>query len=322
MILSLQDRTAEADRSVLLRYLDQAYQELYDTFDLSGAVTDEFFEIDGTDGQIVLPEYVDQIRGAGARELRVPITVSDFRTGYRVTPQYQRPFEWRVRRRVPLSSQMDATDQLRVTLAAAESQSVQVFITGQTPYASSTTETITFPAGTTSVVTTNQFIADNPYALTNVSKDIPTINDVVVYVNSTGTEVSRIRNKLLRAEYVLLQLTDINPPSNPFVPPTAGAQICYKLTRSPLYYDTDNIIDPRLEDSVVWKARELWYMGQKGEEAALEVKKSYEKCISVLNNVMINMESSAEKKLKVGRDRFAAAWVYSRNPRYGRYYYR
>lgn len=313
MIQELSDSITEKSRDVLIRYLNRAYKELYDTYDIPNSVVDEYFEIDGSVGQIVLPEYVDQIRGAGSRMDYVPITISDFRSGYRVTPNFQQPYEWRVRGIVPLSAQMDATDRLNVTLSGVETETVNVTITGQTATSAIHTETVTLFPGETEKLTTAQFVADNPYAMTTISKDISTVNDVIIYVQSIDEEISRIRNRYLRAQYTLLQLTDINP--SPLIqafsfPP--GAQIVYKKTLLPLLLDTDDIIYNKAESVVCWKAREIWYGQQVTEEAFKATATARETWIKLLNNIMINQESQAEMKVTFGPDPYRSAWLWNR----------
>lgn len=313
MILELQDSITEKDRAVILRFLNRAYKELYDTYDLPNSVVDEYFEIDGTDGQIVLPEYVDQIRGAGSRMDYVPITISDFRSGYRVTPNFQQPYEWRLRGETPLSSQMDATDRITVTLLAEETETVNVTIVGQTAASSTYTETVTLIPGETTITTESQFVADNPYALTSVLKDIPTINDVVLTVASTGTEISRIRNRLLRARYQLFQLTDVNPATGGAwfnYPP--GAQIVYKKAFYPLLLNTDEIIYPKAESCVCWKARELWFNQKTDESSFAACEQANKKVTELINNLMMNQESAAEMKVNFGRNPYNRAWVWNR----------
>lgn len=326
MLTDLANSITEKNREILLNFLNRAYKELYDTYDLPNSIFDEYFEVDGTDGQIVLPEYVDDIRGAGAYMSRVPLTVRDFRSGYRVTPRFQQPYEWRVRAVVPLSSQMDATDVIRVVLQDTETETVNVYITGRTATASTYTETLTFEPGEVEKTTSAQFVADDPYAITMIAKDIPTANDIVFYVNSTGTEISRLRNRFLRAQYRLIQISDQQIGANPFTPltqPYNGAMIVYKRTFMPLYYDTDEIIYPNAQDAVVWKARELWYGTQTGPDAVNATKLAYEKCLALINTLVMNQESDSEKKMTPARNPYADAWRASRRMQYGygRLYY-
>lgn len=322
MLSDLKDSIKEADRTSLLRYLNRAYKEIYDTYDLPGSVTDEFFSIDGADGQIVLPEYVDQIRGAGAECARVPLSIADFRSGYRVTPQFQQPYEWRVRKVVPLSSQMDATDQIRIVLSDPETETVNVYITGQTATSAQYTETITFTPGETQKVTTSQWVADNPYALTAITKDRPTRNDLKFYVNSSGTEIATLRNRYLSTHYVLIQVTDQQQvPSGVWTAPFNGARIVYKFRLNELYYDTDEIVYPKIEDAVVWKARELWFGSQETSEAQNAAQFAYNKCQALINTIVINQESESEKKITFGRNQYEGAWRYGRRGTYG-YFFR
>jgi hypothetical protein len=323
MLTELQDSISDSSREVLTRYLNRAYKELYDTYDLPNSVVDEFFAIDSQDGQIVLPEYVDQIRGAGSRMDYVPISISDFRSGYRVTPSFQQPYEWRIRGEVPLVGQLDATDKLRITLFGPETSAVNVTIIGETAQAATHTEIVTLLAGETSALTEAQWVADNPYAMTSITKDITTQNDIAITVASTGKEVSRIRNRLLKARYQLFQLTDLNPllPAGFWLGPP-GAQIVYKKTLIPLVFDTDEIIYPKAESSVCWKAREIWYQ-QKSDQASFAAsEQAKNKCLELLNNIMINQESAGEKKVKFGRNPYDNGWRFTRGRglRYGNYY--
>lgn len=318
ILADLKDSLTAKDRPVLLRYANRAYKEIYDTYDLPGSIFDEYFEVDGTDGQVVLPEYVDQIRGAGAETGKHPIKVTDFRSGYRVTPVFQQPYEWRVRGNVPLCSQMDATDQLRIVFSGAEAYAVNVYIRGQTSTSSDYTETVMFNAGETEKVTVSQWVADNPYALTMVAKDVPTANDVTVFVNTTDTEVSKIRNRLLEARYQLLQLSDINPPSGAFSTPFEGARIVYKKTFVPLYFDTDEVVYPKIEEAVIWKARELWFGRESTADSLKSAQYAYQKCQALLNTVMINQESESEKRATFARNPYENAHLYTRRT-YGRF---
>ena len=320
MVNDLSNSITEKNRDILLNFLNRAYKELYDTYDLPNSIFDEYFEVDGTDGQIVLPEYVDDIRGAGAYMSRVPLTVRDFRSGYRVTPRFQQPYEWRVRAVVPLSSQMDATDLIRVVLQDEETETLNVYITGRTATSSMYTETLTFEPGETEKTTTAQFLADDPYAITMIAKDITTQHDIVFYVNSTGTEISRLRNRLLRAQYRLIQVSDGQLGANPFIPatqPFSGAMIVYKRMFIPLYADTDEIIYPNAQDAVVWKAREIWYGTQLGDDAMKSAKYAYQKCLALINTLVMNQESAAEMKMTPARNPYANAWRATGRGAYG-----
>lgn len=319
IIREFQDGSGENTREVIARYVNRGYRELYDTYDMPNSVVDEYFEIDSSDGQMVLPVYVDQIRGAGAQQERVPFSVMDFRSGYRITPNFQQPYEWRVRRQVSLSGQMDATDRIKITLSEAETQTVNVYITGRTAVSYQTTETVTFTPGETEKITENTWVADNPYLITNVSKDIPTNADVVLQVNSTNKEIARILNYALQSRYTLIQLTDLNP-APLITAPFNGAQIVYKLIWTPLVADTDNIVYTPLEQAVSWKALELWYGNQDGKDAINDMAKCAQKCLTVLNRVMTNMETQAGMKMQMGRNpyyglwRMSGKWAYRNGP--------
>jgi hypothetical protein len=88
----------------------------------------------------------------------------------------------------------------------------------------------------------------------------------------------------------------------------------------PLEADTDELCYHKLEDAVTWKARELWFGTQTGEESALATKLAYEKCQALVNTIIINQESENEKKATFARNQYEGAWRATRRYRYGQYY--
>jgi len=308
-VLQLKPASDAAIRAQLLRYINRAATEIYDSVDLPGSLWEQFFSIDSTQGQITMPWYVDQLRGVRANWMARKITLHDMRPRYHSSPWHQQPLEWRVRGRTPLMRGLGATSQLVVTIPTAQDTTFSVTIVGETTTSAVHTETLTFTPGSITQTTAAQWPANDPVAIRSISKDAVTDYDVTVATTADPTTpVAIIPNRLSEARNILIAVNDLWLGGATIPVVADNVEILYKRSYLPLYEDTDVFCDPKLDEAIVWKCREHWYSKDKDEFALSQAAAASAKCSAIITSICANQESETEKVMQVAPNRFSRAW--------------
>jgi len=313
-------------RAQLLRWINRAGQELYDSWDLPGSLKEQTFSLgdaasDTNVWLLTLPWYVDVLRGARFPQGMDRITTLDIRPRFHNRPWKQPLLTWRIVGETPLMRELSRDMQLLI-MRGAETIPFSVTIRGATGESAMTSESVGFifsggaelsAIGQTSddsYITDNQWVHDNPFCITEISKSAVTQSDVTVY-DQDDNVVAIIPNRLTRAKNTLIQLHDDS--KGLF---EGSAEILFKTPYIPFYYDTDQFFQPKLEDAIIWKLRMLWYSTKEGktEDAIL----ADQKCKDLVQKICGNIEEAAERTLRYDTDPFEFAALKSYPYRYGR----
>lgn len=171
---------SESQRAVLLRYANEAAEELYDQFDPPGCLLEQVFKVNG-DQTISAPYYVGEIRGAREEGSWLAWHENRLRPRYN---QYNWEDCWRnlrLKNTQCLAATVTNQSVGVFTVKAVESPPVQITISGTTDDSSEANEIVTM--NQTTVNTVNQY---NDYNLIRKSA-----------VNLYDITLSQIDGKLL-----------------------------------------------------------------------------------------------------------------------------
>jgi len=277
--------SSAGNRAQLLRYINRAAYEFYSTADLPSSLWEQSFEIHEQQQQISLPWYIDQVRAVRRADSRSRSKMESLAVRYH-TDRWQQPYNTlRITARRALHTPLALESQLTATIAVAQVVPFSVTITGQTPSASSISETLTFLAGELTKTTVAQFAKDEPIGVEAISKDAITTCDVSV-TDGSGTEVSLIPARLMRASHIVLMANDYS--IGTYINTDSEIEVLYKRVFTPMFYDTDEFCFPALETAILWKARAYGHSMAKDEEARLQSMAAEAKANSVAADVLAN----------------------------------
>lgn len=251
---------ATTSRQVLLRFINEAMDELYSQSDMAGSLDEKVFKVNG-DQTVALPYFVGDVRAVREYSSQIPWNINQQRPRYN---QSNWSDSWRGFRLKGVQALMDSvTNQssVKVVVGKVETPSVVVTISGPTLLASSISEVVTMDALTKT--TTNQFLD-----ITSVKKD--RVNDSDVTVNDVDDKLlTIIPNNMLYAQY---QIIDVS--LCPWLSQDTGRldhylEILYKKALPWMSNDGDEFPPGSMYDNIIVnKVLQLWKEEQgKGDEA-------------------------------------------------------
>ena len=241
--------TDPAQRSVLLRFVNEAAVELYQQSDMAGCLEEQYFKINSNQ-TISLPEYVGQLRAMRNAEDHIALKLSQMRPRYN---QFSWPDEWRdwrIKGLHPLQSSISNQGTLTITVPAVENPPIVVNITGPTVNSANASESITMTS--TSMTTTNSYLDVSSFTKNVVNQYNVILNDI------DGNQLTYIPNNKLQA---LFQIVDIStsPWFPPLISPLCGwVEVLYKKSLSWFSNDTDEFPAPGYDNIIVNKVLQLW----------------------------------------------------------------
>lgn len=297
--------TNAAAREQILRYLNTAGRELWNSWDLPGCLNEQFFAIpyDQAITQISLPWYCEQIRGVRWAITGQKLTVHDARPRYHATPWHQPSLTWRVRRRMPLHTPMAAEGPLTFTLDTAQEDPITITVAGQTTTASNALETIVLTPGVVAATTNNQWSMTNPYGITSITKNVITTCDVLCF-DMTGLAVAEIGSRSNAANNILVQIGEYA--SSAVYQPDNTIEMLYKLPYEELYYDQDVFHSPYAEDALIWRARANWASLQMDEMSLQRASAMASKAEELIRQIVANQENEMEMTISFAPNRYAS----------------
>jgi hypothetical protein len=255
-------------RKTLVRFLNEAAQELYDQADMVGILMEQVFKVNG-DQTITCPWYVGPIRGVREYASMQVWHINRMRPRYN---QFNWPDMWRnirIRNIQALQASLVAKSKIVVFTPQIETPPIQVTIVGPSDLASNTIETLTLDNSCTVVnggftkTTSNSF-----NDVTTVFKnEINAFNILLSDVN--GAQLTILPNCQYEALY---QMWDIS--ACPWLPQNTSIldnylEIIYKQALPILYNDEDSFPSKTNYDYIlVNKMLQLWYEEQKNPQIA------------------------------------------------------
>lgn len=249
-----------SQRAVLLRFLNEAAEELYDQSDPIGSLAEQVFKVNG-DQTISCPWYVGKIRAVREADTHLIWSVNKMRPHYN---QFSWKDMWRnLRLRNTQALMCTVTNQSIgiISVPFVENPPIQVTVSGPTASASNASETITMTA--LSLNTTNDFLD-----YTSVKKD--RVNNCDVTLSDVdGKTLTIIPNNQLEALY---QIIDVS--TCPWLSQSSSTldhylEILFKKTLPILTNDTDEYPVPKHDYILVNKIMQLWQEEQGKPDLAM-----------------------------------------------------
>lgn len=290
-----------ADRDLIVRKINSAAKELYDSQDLIGSLREQVFNADLTDNwQITLPYYVQHIRGVRT-PCKMPTKLEDMLPRYISEDWSSHSMSWRKKHITPLSHTLDAASKLTFTLSGIETEDVIIYITGSTPTAQRTTETVIIAAGLTSVTTLNNYV-DFPGITVIRKKDLTTYN--ISITNDANVEVGFLPNCELEARNTIIQVVNgCCTPTNCGISGCKCWEILYKLHFIPFSGDFDEFPCEGYDDAIFWKCAELWWATQDGKQETAIL--ANQKCTSIIEQIAADAKKGQILKFDFGKNKYA-----------------
>lgn len=191
----------ESQRSVLLRFLNEAAFDLYTESDPSNSLMEQYFVVNG-DQTISLPHFVGEIRAVREAYSQVPWSINQLRPRYNISNWQDMWRNWRLKGRQPLQRTITNESILKIVVPEVEDPPITITIKGPTELGSSVEEVVTIDALT--VQTVNAFVGD----LTSISKSKITTYDVTI--NDVDDELlTVIPNNVLQPWYQIVDISTL-----------------------------------------------------------------------------------------------------------------
>lgn len=247
------------ERSVLLRFVNEAAPELYNQADMAGSLREQVFRVNG-DQTIALPHYVGQIRAVREMDSQIAWHLNQLRPRYN---QSNWPDMWRNYRLKGLGAlQVSVRNQstLTFTVPVVEDPPLVISVSGPTVGASNTSENVTMSS--VSINSTKQYLDISAMKKDRVSNYDVTVKDV------DGMTLTVIPNNQLQAQY---QIIDVS--LAPWLNQTTGqldhyVEILYKQSLPWFKNDDDEFPALGYDNVLVNKVLQLWYEEQGNAEIA------------------------------------------------------
>lgn len=305
------------NRDQLVRYLNTAGREIWNTKDLPGTMFEQYFVVPVETNtvnpvtQITLPWYCKGIRAVRWAPPGEKLQLQDMYPRYQAKPWRQQLLTWRIKGTVPLSAPLDTAGQLTFVLPTAQTVNVDITVSGPVSQGASATETVTIPIGQLTATTTRQFLSPTPH---RISKSVITTTDVIIR-NAAGTDLGIIPNRQESAENLLVQVAEDSDYIGMRI--TGNVEVLYKMPYQELYFDQDVYISPDYEDCVVWRARANFEALQKDELALQRASALAQKCDELIGQLSANQESAVEMQMNFSPVPYHQAPRYSYGRRSG-----
>jgi len=260
-------------RSVLLRFVNEAAAELYRQSDMIGVLMEQVFKVNG-DQTVALPSYVGPIRAIREFNTQIPWSISRLRPRYNQANWTDMWRNFRLKGRQPLARAIVNQAQLVVTVTT-EQPAVTVSITGRTLEASNITEVVTLT--NLANTTVNAFVEVFSISKSGVTVCDVTINDI------DGNVLAAIPNNELNAEYEIVDVSTL-----PWFNQDSGqaehfVEILYKKKLPYLSEDGDDFPAKGYEYVIINKVLQLWCEEQGKVEEALAYDQKASRTLTRIN---------------------------------------
>jgi len=248
-----------AQRSVLLRFANEAMNELYDQADMDGVLMEQLFRVNG-DQSVALPMYVGPIRAMREYSTHVPWHLYDMRPRYNQLNWFDRWRSWRLKGVGALNNAITNETVIAVQVKKVEDPPLVVVVCGPTVDAENAIDTITMDE-------TFKYGTQNFIDVTSFKKDrVNNFNLGLLDVD--GNLLSVLANNMLEARYRLVDVS-LYPWSNTDVGPTDHfMEVLYKKALPWMSNDDDEFPANGYDNIIVNKMLQLWSEEQgKGDMA-------------------------------------------------------
>lgn len=234
-------------RAVMLRFVNEACDELYVQADMVGSLVEQCFKVNG-DQTITLPAYVGELRAVRELSSMVPWNINQMRPRYNAVNWQDMWRNFRLKSKQALQRSIVNEGPVTVTCNAVES--VVVRVSGMTTEAQSFTETLLMDALTKSTVAS--FVN-----IDSITKSAVTLGDYNI-TDMDGNQISSIPNNQLEARYTIIDISQL-----PWLNQSQSSQDHYVevLYKKPLPWmsnDGDEFPAKGFDNIIVNKCLQLW----------------------------------------------------------------
>lgn len=254
------DPAVTGDRATLLRFLNEAADELWVEADLVGSLWEQVFRVNG--GQtITMPMEVGSVRAVREFYSQNPIHLTQMRPRYNMFNWKDGWYNFRLKNTQALMRTITNSAPLTYNVASLDNPPITINVLGRTSTASSTVESVEMSSLT--VPGTLNFID-----IVAVTKSDPSSSDVTI-LDADGNVMTIIPNNALEAKYQILDIS-----AAPWLPTTISTidnyvEMLYKKRLPYLNLDTDEFPAPGYDNQLVDKCCELYYQENQNPAAAL-----------------------------------------------------
>lgn len=247
-----------SQRSVLLRFLNEAADELYTQADVAGSVMEQMFKVNG-DQTIALPAYVGQVRALREFNTMIPWKPQQMRARYNISNWTDYWRTWRLKGKQALESTID--NQSVVAVSCPVIEGVVLTITGRTPFASSITETLVLDSIVKSSV--NDWIEITALNKNKVNSCDITVTDI------DGHPLAVIPNNEKSSTYQIIDVSTCPWLSQSGSKADNYVEVLFKKKLGYLSADGDEFPAQGYDNMIVNKILQLWYEEQGKTELAM-----------------------------------------------------
>jgi hypothetical protein len=254
------DPSVQSQRDVMLRFINEAAEELYDQTDMNGSLYEQLFKMNG-DQTVAFPFYVGEIRACRPFDTKAPIHIQQMRPRYNVInwPDMWRTF--RIKNKHPLHTSIRNQSVFNITVNTVEDPPIVITIAGPTEFSERHYETITMDSVTKQ--TQSQY---NDISL--FSKD--RLNNYnVTLTDADDLEMAVIPNNQLQSEYLHIDVSELPFTTQNSAQAANWFEILYKKKLSKLSLDSDEFPAHNYDNIVVNKSFQLYYEEQEKPDLAI-----------------------------------------------------
>lgn len=254
------DPSIDSQRAVMLRFINEAAEELYDQTDMNGSLMEQLFKING-DQTVAFPLYVGEFRAARPFDTKAPVHINQMRPRYNVMNWADEWRNVRIKNKHPLHTSIRNQSVFNITVHEVENPPIVITIAGPTEFSERSHENITMDALTKA--TNSQY---NDISL--FSKD--RINNCnVVLTDADGLEMAVIPNNQLQSEYLHIDVSCLPFTNYNSAQAANWFEVLYKKKLTKLKLDSDEFPAPNYDNIVVNKAFQLYYEEQEKPDLAI-----------------------------------------------------
>lgn len=253
--------SVEGDRLVMLRFLNEAADELYAQSDMFDSNVEQCFKVNG-DQTVAFPHTVGHIRAVREFNSQIPWNINQMRPRYNVSNWQDMWRNYRLKGISATERALVNEGLLTITCEAIESTPITVTITGSTTSATQISEVVTLDA--TEKETVNAFVS-----IDAIVKSATTQHDIVI-LDMDGNLISEIANNRLSAEFHIIDVSALPWLNQNQANQDHYVEILYKKPLSYLSADGDEFPAKGYDNVLVNKVLQLWCEEQgKADEALL-----------------------------------------------------
>jgi hypothetical protein len=310
--------TVDAERTKVINLINRAAKEIYESSDLVGCLREQVFYSDLTDNyQITLPYYVSEIRGIRQSGSRYPLTLEQMSPRYTTQDWGGHQKNWREKFRTPLETSLDNASHLTFLMTDIMTVPVVINISGSTPTSDRVMETVTILPGSLQETSGNLWTSFPGVKV--IHKNIITTTNVEIQ-NDAGDTVGHIPNCEYDSTNLLVQVINTqsgcnNNSNGNSTPCPSGVgckcwEILYKIKLLPFYSDFDEFPCDGYEEAIRWKASELWWANQPGQEDRANL--AFTKCKQIIESRLVDARKGITVKMDFKKSKYSNLHYYDR----------